>query len=94
MKQPQLALYITPLCGFCHYVMSAIRELGLEVSIRNIIADKDHREDLYQARQRLTVPVLRITTEGSDQWMPESRDIVAYLQELQLRIERSEAGDM
>ncbi len=80
--QPRLALYITPLCGFCHYVMSAIQELGLEVEIRDITADRNDLEDLYQARQRLTVPVLRITTEESDQWMPESRDIVAYLQQL------------
>jgi hypothetical protein len=69
--------------------MSAIRELGLEVEIRNIAADRNHLEDLYHARQRLTVPVLRITTVESDQWMPESRDIVAYLQGL----EQGSTGD-
>lgn len=83
MTQAQLALYITPFCGFCRYVISAIQELGLEVEIRDIASDREHLEDLYRARQRLTVPVLRITTEESDQWMPESRDIVEYLRKLQ-----------
>ena len=83
MIKPQLALYITPLCGFCHYVMSTIQELGLEVDIRDITANRNYLEELYHARQRLTVPVLRITTDESDDWMPESRDIVAYLQQLE-----------
>ena len=80
MPQPKLALYVTPLCGFCHYVMSVIRQLGLEVEIRNIAADRNDLEDLFNARGRTTVPVLRITSQEGDKWMPESRDIVQYLQ--------------
>ncbi len=80
--QPKLALYVTPMCGYCHYVMSTIQDLGLEVEIRNIYADKKDLEDLYNARKRTTVPVLRITTDEGDRWMPESRDIVEYLQGL------------
>lgn len=83
MSQKNLALYITPLCGYCHWVMSAIEQLGLEVEIRDITTNRDDLEDLYRARQRTTVPVLRITSEEDDRWMPESRDIVAYLQTLQ-----------
>ncbi len=80
--QPKLALYVTPMCGYCHYVMSTIQDLGLEVEIRNVYADKKDLEDLYNARKRTTVPVLRITTDKEDRWMPESRDIVEYLQGL------------
>ena len=83
IMQPKLALYISPMCGYCHYVMSTIEDLGLDVEIRNIFADRKDLEDLYKARNRTTVPVLRITTNESDQWMPESRDIVAYLQGLE-----------
>ena len=80
--QAKLALYVTPLCGYCHYVISTIKELGLEVEIRDVMADQKDLEDLYKARNRTTVPVLRITDNGEDQWMPESRDIVEYLQGL------------
>ncbi len=80
--QPKLALYVTPYCGYCHYVIGTIKELGLDVEIRNVMADRNDLEELYQARNRTTVPVLRITENGEDQWMPESRDIVEYLQGL------------
>lgn len=80
--QPKLALYITPLCGFCHYVMSAIDQLGLDVEIRDVTVNRSDMMELFQARQRTTVPVLRITIDDEDRWMPESRDIVQYLQGL------------
>ena len=80
--QPKLALYVTPYCGYCHYVIGTIKELGLDVEIRNVMADRNDLEELYQARNRTTVPVLRITENGKDQRMPESRDIVQYLQGL------------
>ena len=81
---PKLALYVTPICGYCHYVMSTIQELGLEVEIRNVYANRQDLEDLYNARKRTTVPILRITTDEGDEWMPESRDIVEYLQGLEV----------
>jgi hypothetical protein len=37
--QPRLALYVSPMCGFCHYVMSTIQELGLDVEIYNVMTD-------------------------------------------------------
>jgi glutaredoxin 2 len=52
------------------------------VEIRNVYADRKDLEDLYNARKRTTVPVLRITTDEEDRWMPESRDIVEYLNTL------------
>lgn len=82
MSQPTLTLYVTPFCGFCRYVMSTIQQLGLEVEIRNIAADRNDLEALFNARGRTTVPVLRITSPDGEQWMPESRDIVQYLQTL------------
>ena len=82
MTHSKLVLYVTPFCGFCRYVQSAIRQLGLEVEIRNVAADREALEGLFNARGRTTVPVLRITSEEGEQWMPESRDIVDYLQEV------------
>lgn len=76
-----LALYMTPTCPFCRIVLNALDELDVDVELRDIFADRDHRDGLIAARGRATVPVLRITSGGEDRWMPESRDIVRYLQQ-------------
>ena len=88
--QPKLALYVTPMCGYCHYVMSIIQQLGLDVEIHNIMADRNSLEALYTARGRTTVPVLRITGNSEDRWLPESRDIVEYLQGLKIDLDSRE----
>ena len=74
-----LALYMTPYCPFCHRVQRAIERLGIDVELRDIFADSAHRDALVGARGRATVPVLRIATDEGDRWMPESRDIIRYL---------------
>ncbi|MDJ0911628.1 MAG: glutathione S-transferase N-terminal domain-containing protein [Woeseiaceae bacterium] len=78
----KLALYHFGSCPFCRMVRSAIDELEIDVELRDIMQSPEHRDDLIGARGRATVPVLRITSpDGTDRWMPESRDIVRYLQE-------------
>ncbi len=62
-------------------VQSAIDRMGIDVELRDIFEISQHRDDLIEARGRATVPVLRITAPGGDErWMPESRDIVRYLE--------------
>lgn len=82
--QPQrdkLALYHFDTCPFCRLVRREIDRLGIPVELRDIYGDPRHRRDLVSVRGRPTVPVLRITTpEGQERWMPESRDIIRYLQ--------------
>jgi len=76
----RLALYYFPTCSYCRLVLRSIDRLGLDVDLRDIHLEKENREDLVQARGRSTVPVLRITSPGGEErWMPESRDIVRYL---------------
>ena len=76
-----LALYYYDGCPFCTMVQHTIDALDVDVEPRNILIDPQHRSDLVDARGRATVPVLRITSpDGDDRWMPESRDIMAYLQ--------------
>ena len=76
-----LALYYFDGCPFCVRVLRAIDTLGLEVELRNIYEVPDYLKELRDVRGRTTVPVLRITsTDGEDRWMPESADIVRYLQ--------------
>lgn len=76
-----LALYFTPTCPFCKMVMQIINRLGIEVELRNIKEGTDYRDELVAERDRATVPVLRITSpNGDNRWMPESRDIISYLE--------------
>jgi len=78
--EDKLALYHFNGCPFCSMVRSAIDRLGVDVELRDIFQDAKHRDDLVSARDRATVPVLRITSsDGEDRWMSESRDIVSYL---------------
>jgi glutaredoxin len=76
-----LALYYFDGCPFCVRVLRAIDALQLEVELRNIYEDPEYLKELREVRGRTTVPVLRISSaSGEDRWMPESADIVRYLQ--------------
>lgn len=68
--------------GFCQLDnRSAIDRLGVDVELRDIFESPEYRDELIKARGRATVPVLRITSpDGEERWMPESRDIVRYLE--------------
>jgi len=81
MKQEEtLILYHQSLCGFCWSVRETIDELGIDVELRDVFADREHRDALQKARGRGTVPVLRrINADGESEWMPESDDIIRYL---------------
>jgi glutaredoxin 2 len=79
--QDHLALYYFDSCPFCIRVRRVIDALGIDVELRNIYEEPGYLEELRAARGRTTVPVLRITSaDGEERWMPESADIVSYLQ--------------
>jgi len=81
-SEDKLALYQFNGCPYCSMVRSAIDRLGIDVELRDIFQDAQHRDDLVNVRGRATVPVLRIASgNGEDRWMSESRDIVSYLQD-------------
>jgi len=85
--QDRLALYHSQSCPFCAYVRSAIDRLGLDIELREIFDEPQFRDELIEARGRATVPVLRITSpDGEERWMPESRDIVRYLEAMVERL--------
>ncbi len=78
----KLALYYFPTCPFSAMVTRAIDNLGVDVELRDINEDSKYRDELISAGDRATVPVLRITSaDGENHWMPESRDIVHYLEQ-------------
>ena len=77
----KLALYYAPWCPFCQLVLRSIEHLNIDVELRNTSAEQHHHNDLVAARNRATIPVLRITPEqGEDRWMSESQDIINYLE--------------
>jgi glutaredoxin len=79
--QDKLALYHFDGCPYCAIASAAIDRLGVDLELRDIFADQKYRDELVAARGRATVPVLRITSpDGEERWMPESRDIVRYLE--------------
>jgi glutaredoxin len=80
-EEPRLALYYSQTCGYCWRVQRVIDELKIPVELRDIWEKPAYLAELHQARRRSTVPVLRIEApNGSVTWMPESRDIIRYLQ--------------
>ena len=79
--EDSLALYYSPTCPFCQRVMQTTNQLGIDVEMRNIDEKTDYRDELLAVRDRATVPVMQITSPNGDKrWMPESRDIINYLE--------------
>ena len=82
-QPPKLTLYHSNFCLFCARVMNVIHQLELEVENKNIWRDQQAYQDLQNATGQSTVPVLRIeTSDGEITWLPESNDIIRYLQKL------------
>jgi glutaredoxin len=76
----KLSLYHLPYCGFCHKVRRAAARLGIELELRDITNDSEARELLLENLGRTTVPVLRIDSASDVTLMPESDDIIEYLE--------------
>ena len=81
MTDVQLSLYRIPGCPFCIRVERHIQALGLSIELRDISRDPDHRKTLIDARGRKTTPVLRIDRGDESTFLPESADIIAWLNE-------------
>ena len=79
--EDRLALYHFETCPFCRLVRASIDRLGITVELRDIHRNTNYRDELISVRGRATVPVLQITnSRGEQRWMPESTDIVHYLE--------------
>lgn len=81
--KPSLALYHYSGCPFCMMVDRVVDQLGLgpDVERHDILRDPAAREQLIDATGRQTVPVLKVGEGADARWMPESRDIMRWLQE-------------
>ncbi len=85
----QLALYHSPTCPFCHRVFDALHSLGFTPDLENGKAgdialkstrDKKNKQALVAGGGKATVPCLYIEHEEGGEWLYESLDIIAFLQ--------------
>lgn len=77
-----LALYQFKTCPFCVKVRKQIARLNLNIEKRDAQHNQNHRADLEQGGGTVKVPCLWISNEdGSDQWLYESSDINAWLEQ-------------
>lgn len=82
-KTQNLSLYQLPSCPFCVKVRRTMKREGLNIELRNINQKNDYREELIREGGKRTVPCLRIEqANGQVQWLYESGDVVAHLQQL------------
>ena len=73
-------LYNLNSCPFCVDVRVAAERLGIPLELIDVRREPGARQRLLAWRGRATVPVLVIPGEEGETLMPESRDIIAYLE--------------
>ena len=77
-----LSLYQFETCPFCVKVRRAMQRLNLPIELRDARAPGQFRTELIEQGGRLMAPCLRIDhSDGTTEWMYESDDIIAYLEE-------------
>lgn len=91
LSPTQLALYFSPYCPYCHRVLNAMVELGLNpdlaaetasgIALKNTFSNRQMANELREGGGKSTVPCLRIERETGVEWLYESLDIVAFLQQ-------------
>lgn len=72
-----MILYQFEACPYCAKVRAAVKELGVELEMRDTRENDNYREELLAMTGKTMVPCLVI--DGKP--MHESDDIVAYLKE-------------
>ncbi|WP_380680964.1 glutaredoxin family protein [Salinigranum sp. GCM10025319] len=76
----ELVLYELPGCPYCAKVKNKLSELGLEYESHEVPRSHSERTEVEEISGQTGVPVLVDEAHGVDA-MPESDDIVAYLEE-------------
>lgn len=77
-----LALYQFHACPFCVKTRRALRRLGLDIELRDARDNAQWRSELERGGGRVQVPCLYIPDNPPDtQWLYESDDIIAYLEQ-------------
>ena len=75
-----IELYELPGCPFCARVTAKLDELDLEYETREVPRSRSERTEVKEISGQTGVPVL-VDEKHDVEGMPESADIVAYLEE-------------
>ena len=79
MNIQKLSLYHYDSCPYCAYARSAIKQLDVNVELRNIHQNSEHWKDLIANGGKAQVPCLLIEQEdGTSSWLYESEQIVSF----------------
>lgn len=66
-------------CPFCYRVRVFLQATGIDVELKDTLADEAVRRELIEGGGRDMVPCLRIQRDTQVQWLYESLDIIEYL---------------
>ncbi len=77
MAAHDLVLYYKPTCPFCIKVLNYLKSRGIEVPMRDIVADADAAATLVKVGGKRQVPCLFI--DGKPLY--ESSDIIAWFEQ-------------
>jgi glutaredoxin len=78
----KFALYQFETCPFCVKVRRAMKRMGLNIELRDIKKVPSFSEELLKKGGQLQAPCLKISnSDGSVQWLYESSDIIAFLED-------------
>lgn len=81
-KTARLALYQYAACPFCVKVRWMMQRHSLNIETRDAKRNPQFAEELLTEGGSMQVPCLRIEDDnGSDTWLYESADIIAYLEQ-------------
>jgi glutaredoxin 3 len=76
---PDLELYELPGCPYCAKVIEKLDDLGMEYEAHEVPRSHAKRTEVQEVSGQTGVPVL-IDNDNDVDGMPESDDIVAYLE--------------
>ena len=76
-----MALYQFFACPFCIKTRRAMHRLNLPIRTRNATKGSIYRDELASLGGKVQVPCLRITEQGEDRWLYDSKAIIAYLEQ-------------
>ena len=72
-------LYQFPSCPFCQRVLRYLREAGVDMPLKDTLADPIAYRELVEGGGDSQVPCLRIQDASGVRWLYESLDIIDYL---------------
>lgn len=84
---PALRLYNMRYCHYCSIVREAAERLELKLDLIDVLTDQGARQKLKHSLGRSTVPVLSVLGDEGELLIPESRDIIRYLESLRRHVD-------